>query len=94
MTGDGTSASAGEVLRRCLMPPREIGSVLTADDPAVVHMLIELHVERLREELVDRLTSLSEVEASITSAQVRRFAARKTRSPAAPASVGVNPLLV
>ena len=67
MTGDGTSASAGEVLRRCLMPPREIGSVLTADDPAVVHMLIELHVERLREELVDRLTSLSEVEASITS---------------------------
>jgi hypothetical protein len=76
MTGDGTSASAGEVLRRCLMPPREIGSVLTADDPAVVHMLIELHVERLREELVDRLTSLSEVEASITSA---RFGASPPR---------------
>ena len=72
----GADKEIAEVLRRCLMPAREIGSILTADDPAVVHMLIELHAERLCEELADRLTALSEVEASITSA---RFGASPPR---------------
>jgi hypothetical protein len=56
------------VLERCQMPAQEITWVLTADDPNVVHMLLELHAERLREELAERLRALSEVEASITEA--------------------------
>ena len=54
-----------DVLRRCRMPEQEIAWLLAADDPAVVHMLVELHAERLREQLSDRLALLGEVEASI-----------------------------
>jgi hypothetical protein len=56
------------VLERCQMPAQEITWVLGADDPNVVHMLLELHAERLREELAERLRALSEVEASFTEA--------------------------
>ena len=63
------------VLERCQMPSQEIDWVLTADDPSIVHMLLELHAERLREELSERLNALSEVEASITRAE-RRLATR------------------
>jgi hypothetical protein len=66
-----------EVLRRCLMPAQEIGWVLTTDDPSVVHMLIELHSESLRENLADRLTDLREVEASITSTTSRAAPRRR-----------------
>ena len=54
------------VLRRCDMPPDEIGWVLTADDPAVVHMILELHRERLEEQLAERRKALGELEASLT----------------------------
>jgi len=54
------------VLRRCRMPAVEIGWVLTTDDPATVHMLIELHRERLEEELAERRTALGELEAMLT----------------------------
>jgi hypothetical protein len=54
------------VLERCQMPAQEIRWVLAADDPNVVHMLLELHAERLREELAERLKALDEVEASFT----------------------------
>ena len=57
------------VLERCQMPAQEITWVLIADDYNVVHMLLELHAERLREELAERLRALSEVEASFTDAE-------------------------
>ena len=63
------------MLERCQMPAQEIEWVLTAGDPNVVHMLLELHAERLREELVERITALSEVETSIARAE-RRLATR------------------
>jgi hypothetical protein len=56
---------AADMLRRCEMPPQEIRWVLTAHDPAVVHMLLELHVERLREELAERQKALGELEAQL-----------------------------
>jgi hypothetical protein len=54
------------VLRRCQMPPVEIGWVLNADDPATVHMILELHRERLEEELAERRKALGELEAWLT----------------------------
>jgi hypothetical protein len=56
-----------EVLERCLMPREEIARVVEADDPAVVHMLLELHAERLREELADRLAALDELDARLAA---------------------------
>ena len=52
------------LLRRCQMPPVEIGWVLNADDPATVHMILELHRERLEEELAERRKALDELEAA------------------------------
>src|ERR1700741_3076728 len=47
---DGPEGSAAHLLRRCQMPQDEIRWVLTAEDPAVVHMILELHRERLEGE--------------------------------------------
>jgi hypothetical protein len=55
-------ADAAEVLRRCQMPEDEIRWVLTAEDPAVVHMILELHRERLEEDLAERRRRLQELE--------------------------------
>jgi hypothetical protein len=68
MIGSDPHATVEDVLRRCQMPPEEIRWVLTAEDPAVVHMLLELHVERLGEEFAERCSALRELEASLTSA--------------------------
>ena len=43
MIGADVRADAAEVLRRCRMPEDEIRWVLKAEDPAVVHMILELH---------------------------------------------------
>jgi hypothetical protein len=47
------------------MPPDEIRWVLTAEDPGIVHMILELHRERLDEELAERRKALGEVEACL-----------------------------
>jgi hypothetical protein len=44
------------------MPEDEVRWVLTADDPAVIHMILELHRERLEEELAERRMRLQELE--------------------------------
>jgi hypothetical protein len=49
---------AAEVLQRCQMREIEIEWVLNAEDPAVVHMMLELHRERLEEELAERRKGL------------------------------------
>ena len=65
MIGSDLRAGAAEVLRRCQMPSDEIRWVLTAEDPAVVHMIVELHRERLEEELAERRQALGELEAQL-----------------------------
>lgn len=62
MIGADVRADAAEVLRRCRMPEDEVRWVLTADDPAVIHMILELHRERLEEELAERRMRLQELE--------------------------------
>jgi hypothetical protein len=44
------------------MPPDEIRWVLIAEDPGIVHMILELHRERLDEELAEFREALGEVE--------------------------------
>jgi hypothetical protein len=65
-------AHTEDVLERCLMPGEEIAWVVAADDPAVVHMLLELHAERLREELADRLAALDELDADLAAHTTHR----------------------
>jgi hypothetical protein len=61
----GEDLHAEELLRRCQMPPDEIRWVMTAEDPAVIHMILELHRERLEEELAERRKALGELEAQM-----------------------------
>jgi hypothetical protein len=63
--GSDVRADAAELLRRCQMPNDEIRWVLTAEDPAVVHMILELHRERLEEELAERRKVLDQLEAQL-----------------------------
>ena len=44
-----TAVAARRILRRQGMPRREIRAVLAAEDPVLVHRLLELHRERLEE---------------------------------------------
>ena len=69
MIGTDLRADPAEVLRRCQMPPDEIRWVLTAEDSPVVHMILELHRERLEEELAERRKALGELEASLISSR-------------------------
>ena len=59
------SETAADVLRRCQMPPDEIRWALTAEDPRIVHMILELHRERLEEELAERRKALGELEVRL-----------------------------
>ena len=65
MISSDLRADAAEMLRRCQMPEDEIRWILTADDPAVAHMILELHRERLEEELAERRKALGELEARL-----------------------------
>jgi len=70
---------AAEVLRRCQMPPDEIRWILSTDDPAVIHMILELHRERLDEELAERRQALGELEAWLTKRAISDPAAHSGR---------------
>jgi hypothetical protein len=50
------------------MPDVEIDWVLKAKDPATVHMILELHKERLEEELAERRQALGELETLFSQA--------------------------
>jgi hypothetical protein len=67
--GADVRPDAAELLRRCQMPEDEIRWVLSAADPMVVHMILELHRERLEEELAERGKALGVVETSLTATQ-------------------------
>jgi hypothetical protein len=60
--GTGGRTDVADVLRRCQMPEDEIRWVITAEDPSVVHMILELHRERLEDELDERRKALGELE--------------------------------
>jgi hypothetical protein len=77
--GTDLRADAAEMLRRCQMPPDEIRWVLTANDSAVVHMILELHRERLEEELAERRKALGEIEAWLTKRAISDPAAHSRR---------------
>jgi len=66
--GDDVRADDADVLRQCRMPSDEIRWILTAEDPAVVHMILELHRERLEEELAERGRALAELESRLNEA--------------------------
>ena len=54
------------------MPLEEIRAVLFADDPQLVHRHLELHAERLLEELVERRLTLAAVEGKLADAALKR----------------------
>ena len=54
------------------MPPEEIRAVLDTDDPRLVRRHLELHRERLIEELVDRRRTLAELELELAEAALER----------------------
>lgn len=67
--------SLARALRNHGMPLEEIGAVLRAKDPAVVARYMELHRERLAEQLVHRVGELEALE---------RILARRSRVAALP----------
>ena len=54
------------------MPPEEIRAVLDADDPRLVRRHLELHRERLIEELMGRRRTLELLERELADAAVGR----------------------
>jgi hypothetical protein len=69
---EGTGESAERLLRDLGMPPEEIRAVLVADDPRLVRRHLELHRERLSEELEDRRRALSAIECDLADAALER----------------------
>ena len=60
-----------ERLRQLAMPPEEIRAILSTDDRRVVHRFLELHRERLAEELQDRWRSLDRLERVLVGSAER-----------------------
>lgn len=65
-------AWAAGTLRRCEMPPEEIRAVLAADDPEIVRRFLELHRERLEEEVAEQTRTLASLERSLTQEILER----------------------
>ena len=57
--------TARRLLRRQGMPAEEIRAVLAAEDPVVVHRLLELHRERLEERTAEQRRQLVSLERSL-----------------------------
>src|SRR5262245_37758338 len=76
----GTAGWATRVLLDNGMPPAEIREVLTTDDTRVVRRRMELHRERLVEELFDRHRTLASLERVLSDAAGERSARQRTRS--------------
>ena len=63
---------AERLLRDLGMPPEEIRAVLVADDPRLVRRHLELHRERLVEQLEDRRRTLTALERELADAALER----------------------
>jgi hypothetical protein len=68
----GTAEWATRVLLDHGMPPDEIREVLTTDDTRVVRRHMELHRERLVEELFDRHRTLASLERALSDSASER----------------------
>jgi hypothetical protein len=81
LRNDGWAAS---VLRSQDMPPNEIRTVLTTDDPELVHRYLELHGERLDQWLVDQWRTLAALERVLAESADARRSRPCAASPALP----------
>lgn len=66
----GPNSKAARALLRQDMPLGEVRAVLEAADPAVVHRYLELHRERLEEQIAERRRVLDAVERMLTESLV------------------------
>jgi hypothetical protein len=82
------TSPAERILRSLGMPPEDIRAVLVADDPRLVRRHLELHRERLLEELVDRRRTLAALERELTDAALER--SRAGRPTGCARSVGLG----
>jgi hypothetical protein len=67
-----TTVPAERLLRDLGMPLEEIRAVLITDDPRQVRRRLELHGERLLEELIDRRRILAELGVHLADAALER----------------------
>jgi hypothetical protein len=68
-------AQTTPTLRDQGMPTEEIDAILTADDPDVIRIYLELHRERLEERLADQRRTIGHLE------QVLTWGAKESRQP-------------
>jgi DNA-binding transcriptional MerR regulator len=60
------------MLRLHGMPSKEIRAILAAQDPELVHRYMELHRERLEEQLDEQLRTLDRLEPRLTEMVLER----------------------
>ena len=77
-----SAAAARRILRRQGMPPQEIRAVLAANDPLVVHRLLELHRERLEEWLEEQERLVATIEHGLYGIAASRYGAQADVVPA------------
>ena len=81
----GPSSKAARALLRQDMPLGEVRAVLEAADPAVVHRYLELHHERLEEQIAERRRVLDAVERMLVESLVANDNAKISAGPRDPA---------
>ncbi len=72
-------AWAARALRHQEMPSEEISAILGADDPELVRRYMELHRERLEEQLADQLRTLVRLERLLAESILERQSKAMTR---------------
>jgi hypothetical protein len=80
----GPNSKAARALLRQDMPLGEVRAVLETADPAVVHRYLELHRERLEEQIADRRRVLDAVERMLTENLVANDRAKTSAWPCEP----------
>lgn len=93
--GPGTSQMTRDALTSVVrtlfdmgMPSHEIGAVVGADQPMLVHRYLGLHGERLAERLADQLQILARIEQTLNRAMLDRSADHQEMSFATELSAG------
>jgi DNA-binding transcriptional MerR regulator len=66
-----STAWVARALRAQGMPRDEVRALLSADDAEVVHRFVELHEERLQEQLATRIRTIRDIERSLTASRRR-----------------------
>ena len=90
----GPNSKAARALLRQDMPLGEVRAVLEAADPAVVHRYLELHRERLEEQIAERRRVLDAVERMLTESLVANDNTKtwaRLREPVQPSPGSTSP---